>query len=353
MLKYAIKEDYESSKTDINLMPVILEYIKPDSKVSKLPRTLKSNSKKKKKIDHLKKKQLNQKYEDSSDDSEEQQDEDGGALNEELFEDEPGCFYIKFKEGIPPLVRKDMMLDDMWLLFKRPIVTNQGLAEQTDMVMGRSAWHFNSKQTKMKIQIVGKTDDLKMKASEYKYCFKSTNLQGYQTLIENLIEFRELRNPYVDSILNIANSKSKFKIIKELDPEIVERSRSEICSAFKLNIDQEIVLNEVAKWFLPKTIKQMEDEASGSKHSDASLIEGLQSDDEDKKEESELSEFNNHNTNIILVHGAFGCGKSYLLVSIIRFICHMLEQEGETETKILVCALTNVAVDRILLTLKE
>ena len=73
MLKYAIKEDYESSKTDINLMPVILEYIKPESKSTKLPKTLnqKSNSKKKKKIDHLKKKQLNQKYEDSSDDSEE------------------------------------------------------------------------------------------------------------------------------------------------------------------------------------------------------------------------------------------------------------------------------------------
>ena len=170
-------------------------------------------------------------------------------------------------------------------------------------------------------------------------------------MIENLIEFRELRNPYVDSILNIANSKSKFKIIKELDPEVVERSRSEICSAFKLNIDQEIVLNEVAKWFLPKTIKQLEDEA-GSKNSDASLIEGLQSDEDDKKSENS-SDFNHHNTNIILVHGAFGCGKSYLLVSIIRFICHMLEQEGETETKILVCALTNVAVDRILLTLKE
>ena len=53
------------------------------------------------------------------------------------------------------------------------------------------------------------------------------------------------------------------------------------------------------------------------------------------------------------MHGAFGCGKSYLLVALIRFMCHLLEQEGETETKILVCALTNVAVDRILLTLKE
>ena len=57
--------------------------------------------------------------------------------------------------------------------------------------------------------------------------------------------------------------------------------------------------------------------------------------------------------NVVLVHGAFGCGKSYLLVAIIRYISTLLDQIGETETKILVCALTNVAVDRILLTLKE
>jgi hypothetical protein len=57
--------------------------------------------------------------------------------------------------------------------------------------------------------------------------------------------------------------------------------------------------------------------------------------------------------NVVLVHGAFGCGKSYLLVAIIRFVCTLLDQIGEEETKILVCALTNVAVDRILLTLKE
>ena len=57
--------------------------------------------------------------------------------------------------------------------------------------------------------------------------------------------------------------------------------------------------------------------------------------------------------NVVLVHGAFGCGKSYLLVSIIRFISTLLDQEKETDTKILVCALTNVAVDRILLTLKD
>ena len=39
------------------------------------------------------------------------------------------------------------------------------------------------------------------------------------------------------------------------------------------------------------------------------------------------------------------------MVAIIRFISTLLDEIGEKETKILVCTLTNVAVDRILLML--
>jgi hypothetical protein len=58
MLKYAVKEDYESSKTEINLIPITLDYIKQEKKGSKsaLPKTMNQvkNSKKKKKLDYLK-----------------------------------------------------------------------------------------------------------------------------------------------------------------------------------------------------------------------------------------------------------------------------------------------------------
>lgn len=76
-------------------------------------------------------------------------------------------------------------------------------------------------------------------------------------------------------------------------------------------------------------------------------LENSQSQTQDKLQARHID------SNIVLVHGAFGCGKSYLLVAIIRFISTLLDQVGETETKILVCALTNVAVDRILLMLKD
>ena len=83
-------------------------------------------------------------------------------------------------------------------------------------------------------------------------------------------------------------------------------------------------------------------------------MEDAVSDDENSKAVRQLEmESKQADANVILVHGAFGCGKSYLLVSTIRFIATLLDQSEETESKILVCALTNVAVDRILLTLKE
>ena len=78
---------------------------------------------------------------------------------------------------------------------------------------------------------------------------------GYSSLIENLIEFRERSNPYVDSMLGIANSKSKCKVVHESDPVLVEAVRQATCVKFRLNSDQEFVLNEVTKWFLKKDKK--------------------------------------------------------------------------------------------------
>ena len=61
---------------------------------------------------------------------------------------------------------------------------------------------------------------------------------------------------------------------------MVEQARVEICHAFKLNIDQEIVLNEVSWWFLPKDGDKPEDdkEDKDKTENDESLIDGLSDD---------------------------------------------------------------------------
>lgn len=162
----------------------------------------------------------------------------------------------------------------------------------------------------------------------------------------------------MDSMLGIANSKSKFKIIKKCDPMLVEAVRRATCLRFRLNHDQEFVLNECTKWFLPKQKKEVTPpKEQRQTQNDLDIIgieEALSDNSQDQSQLKALEmQAKQADANVVLVHGAFGCGKSYLLVAIIRFVCTLLDQIGEEETKILVCALTNVAVDRILLTLKE
>ena len=43
-------------------------------------------------------------------------------MKSDLLEDQ---FFLRFKEALPALVKKDLMIDDLWLLFKRPLVTSQ------------------------------------------------------------------------------------------------------------------------------------------------------------------------------------------------------------------------------------
>lgn len=190
---------------------------------------------------------------DEGEDEEVSNDEEGKRSEDESDVDEcTGCFFMRFKEGVPPLVKKDMMVEDLWVLMKRPLVTNQGLADVSELIFAKSNWHSHNKQLKMKVSVIGNADEVKHKAEQYKYAFKSVNLNGFSSLIENLIQFRELSNPYVDKMLQIRGTKCKFKILKKCDPVLVETVKLATCMTFKLNRDQEIVLSECEKWFLSK-----------------------------------------------------------------------------------------------------
>ena len=46
-----------------------------------------------------------------------------------------------------------------------------------------------------------------------------------------------MSNPYVDSMLGIANSKSRFKTIYKCEGQLVEAIRQATCCGFKLNSD--------------------------------------------------------------------------------------------------------------------
>lgn len=86
---------------------------------------------------------------------------------------------MKFKEPLPPLVKKDMMVEDLWILLKRPIVTSQSLADVTDVCFAKSAWHGHNKQMKMKIGVIGNVDEVRVRVDQYKFALKSVNLNGF------------------------------------------------------------------------------------------------------------------------------------------------------------------------------
>lgn len=46
---------------------------------------------------------------------------------------------------------------------------------------------------------------------------------------------------------------------------------------------------------------------------------------------------------LILIHGAFGCGKTFLIVGLIIFVSELLEECSDKKVKILVSGLTNIA----------
>ena len=61
---------------------------------------------------------------------------------------------------------------------------------------------------------------------------------------------------------------------------------------------------------------------------------------------------------VILVHGCFGTGKSYMMVALIHFVIQVIQFEekisqAKCSIRLLVACSTNVAVDRVLKTLQD
>lgn len=100
---------------------------------------------------------------DGDSDSSANQDSDKEEYPSEEDSDceKPGHFYARFKESVPPLVKKDMTVEDLWILLKRPLVTTQPLSDCPDMVFAKSLWHGHNKEMKMKVLVLGNPDEVK------------------------------------------------------------------------------------------------------------------------------------------------------------------------------------------------
>jgi len=161
---------------------VNLEYIKPNRshRLAMQNAKFKNFDKQRRQKKKMRRAGKTFKYEDPAEEEEEDEPEE-----EDMEEDTPGHFYLRFKEAIPALVKKDMMYEDLWVLMKRPLVTTQSLQDIPELILCKAMWHNVGKECKLRVGIIGSVDEAKTKVDQYKYAFKSVNLSGYSGLIGN------------------------------------------------------------------------------------------------------------------------------------------------------------------------
>ncbi len=56
-----------------------------------------------------------------------------------------GNLYLRFKDGLSAQIKKEMMIDDLWILLKKPIASSLRIEELKDVLLVKSLWHYNQK----------------------------------------------------------------------------------------------------------------------------------------------------------------------------------------------------------------
>jgi hypothetical protein len=139
--------------------------------------------------------------------------------------------------------------------------------------------------------------------------------------------------------------------------EITEEIRSE----FTLNHDQGDVLTLVQGWFTAaddegrSNSQVVADEKAAAATKKGHLCPPLSTASSSPNFDSDRRR---HSRDVILVHGCFGTGKSFMTVALLHFILRIIKEEEKTSgrscgLRVLVASATNVAVDRVLKTLHE
>ncbi|PRP77512.1 hypothetical protein PROFUN_14265 [Planoprotostelium fungivorum] len=245
-----------------------------------------------------------------------------------------GAVYLKLSEGfkekstesVPShqsrLNQSSYAKDDLWIVSTTPTFTVKSSSDQIYLV--RSAFHGPARS--------GLLEGL--------YVIHGPNLSTEFSMLDNLssVQPDSDKLPILEHLLGAPGGVPRGRIRSvRSDPLSLKMTRNDLqvnlvhthsklkyqvladetSDKYSLNRDQERVLNSLLVWF------HCSDDSSPS------------------------------GDPILLVHGVFGSGKSYLLVVLIVFICRIAEMEENREIRILVCSSTNTAVDRVLLGLLD
>lgn len=201
-------------------------------------------------------------------------------------------FFIKIEREKDNVYAKD----DLWILSPEQDFNK-------DIMICKSLFHGPNANGLVQLKLLfGKYQ--KHKEIE---AIRGPNLATNLEMIENLKNMNGSKLPLLYQFLG--NDKPELNELKlNLSKEDINKVVEKLIEKYKLNQDQKTVLNECEKWF-----------------------------NGDKSEKS-----------ILLIHGIFGSGKSFLLVVLIIFISEILDSVKNKDIRILISSVTNVAVDNIL-----
>jgi hypothetical protein len=199
-------------------------------------------------------------------------------------------FFIKISEKEKSSYAKD----DLWILSSDDTFSEVSLA--------KSVYHGPTSAGIIQVKLLSG----KFKSTNSGYAIRGSNASTELEMIENLNKLDQVNVPILNDLFNKRTLEKQFWL--DLDLDRMDEITTNCITKYNLNKDQQNVLFECQKWF------------------------------------------NNDKTQspVVLIHGVFGSGKSYLLVSLILYFVEILTAANEDNIRILISAVTNVAVDRIL-----
>lgn len=209
--------------------------------------------------------------------------------------------------------------DDIWIICSDPTFSSsspgKGISygSSDSIFLAKSAFHGPARSGLLEVKLL---NDKKTIPNQKYFAIHGPNASSEFAMTDNLKTLQEHQLPILPFMLRGIQSKfgplptNPLKI--NLTFEELKNISMEIVETYHLNQDQRQVLEACIGWF------------------------------ETKNQSSSTPP-------IILVHGVFGSGKSFLLVTLILFLVRVFSVSNNPLGKILICSATNVAVDRILL----
>ena len=249
-----------------------------------------------------------------------------GTLNRCRDAKNPGKFSYFFECSSTGESESKASMGDLWIL-------TRSMSFSSCCVMRATFHGFTAKGVMRLVPLPGsKPLRVPLNDSINIHALRALNCSSELDLLDNLNKMRESPPAILRSLADPSlphkrpgpdgGGLSPFQLLMTNSQlvEIAETAKSE----FTLNDDQSKILELVQSWFVP----------------------------------SEGGIGKNESSDVILCHGCFGAGKSYLMVALVHFIVRVVALENEigsrcSRIRILIAASTNVAVDRVLGTLLE